>query len=442
MNPESCESRADAIRILKMVLVLPTDLDYEMVFLWAAHTHMRSVLPPSVCLYIAFDGPKSSGKTTATKCAVQLACKGKMIASTTPAALKRLCEGGATLGIDEVDAHARNDENLETILRVGNSWDAKAELVERVDGKHEIVEMNVGGPKAFNFRGEIDDALRSRCLIIGMPSSKDTNIIIDSLYLESILTPIKAWLERLIAVRLSESLDEEGGWSPSRVESIMRSEGFKNRVSQVEGTLGRNIQQAAILLMVSDIMNWNLDAAIKEAIESQPSGEQFELEKEIIAEFYLFKHSQAIDQGGEIEVSASELKENLNAVLKEKNVKPLGNPQWGFLKRECGWQEGINERKMSKNRGKRFLKFDGLVLKALGLGKSCIPTSTNSPSFPHWSQENLTRLRTIINESGLCYDEFVQAHPDLKLVLDYAKERGMIGTHPVDMGLVWNGGGL
>lgn len=444
MQPEPCDSIDDAIRILMKVLLLPSDLEYKIALLWAAHTYMREVLPPSVCLYLAFDGPKSSGKTTATKCAVALVFNGKMLASITSAALKRLCDQHATLGIDEVDAHAYNDQNIETVLRVGNSWEAKAELCDKVGGKWEIVETNVGGPKVFNFRGEIDDALRSRCLVIGMPSSKDINIICDSLYLDSILAPVKAWLEHLVNTRLTETLDEDGGWSPERVERLMRSEVFKDRVSPIEGTLGRNVQQAAILLMVSDIMNWNLDKEIKETIEAQLSEDVYELEKEILTDFYTDRLAMAHKEqlpGNEtpvLEVPASEAKEYLNSVLIEKRRKPLNNHQWGVLQRECGWQDGVNKKKVSKRGGKHILTFDEPVLKALGVGDSKPQESGNPPA---WSEEKLKMVQELVDSGGPYYDEFVKLHPDLKVTLDYAKERGLVGNHPVDGGLTWLKGG-
>jgi len=440
MEPDRCESRADAIRILKKVLVLPSDLEYEMVFLWDAHTYMREMLPSSVCLYLAFDGPKSSGKTTATKCAVALAFNGKMLASITPAALKRLCDSHATLGIDEVDAHAHNDENLETILRVGNSWDAKAELCDKIGGKWENVETNVGGPKVFNFRGDIDDALRSRCLVSGMPTSKSTDIIIDSLYLESILLPVKQWLEHRVAVCLSETLDENGGWSPERVERIMRSDGFKARVSGIEGALARNKQQAAILLMVNDMMSWNLDKEIKEAIEAQLNEDPYELEKEILADFYKDRLAKAIREqlpGNEtmtLEAPAGEVKEYLNNALIEKRRKPLNNHQWGILQRECGWQDGVNKKKVSKRGGKHILIFDAPVLEALGI-------ENVGHAFSPASQESMSTMKALIEQGGMTYDEFISTHPELKVTLDHAKERGIVGIHPVHRGLVWLGGG-
>ncbi len=82
--PSACPNKDEAILIVKRVVHLNSDLDYHAVLLWAAHTYMREYLPSSVCLYLAFDGAKSSGKTTATKAAINLAYEGEMITSITP----------------------------------------------------------------------------------------------------------------------------------------------------------------------------------------------------------------------------------------------------------------------------------------------------------------------------------------------------------------------
>ncbi len=157
--PSACQNKEEAIMNFKRVLQLNSDLDHDTILLWAAQTYMRGFLPSNVCLYLAFDGAKSSGKTTATRASVYIAHNGEMITSITPSALKRMMDGGETLGIDEIDAKKLTNDALGTILRMGNSWDAKAKLSERKGNQWEVVETNIGGPKVFNFRGEIDDAL-------------------------------------------------------------------------------------------------------------------------------------------------------------------------------------------------------------------------------------------------------------------------------------------
>jgi hypothetical protein len=356
----------DPVICLKQVLRFDSDLDYIALLLWAAHTHMHQILPSNVCLYLAFDGKKSSGKTTATKVATLLACKGKMLGSVTPASLKRLCEEGCTLGIDEVDAHSKTDENLETILRVGNSWDAKGLLCQRSGGDWKTVEVNIGGPKVFNFRGEVDDALRSRCLVISMPCAKDASLSINSLFAESKLSFLKGYLEP--AVRAHSN-----GWTEEKVRGHMQTEAFLERVGKVDPELGRGYQQAAILLVVSDIMGWELDARIREIVESQESEDPFEVEKDVIADWWSSereKRKQEIlsDPMATVQIASEELRSLVNAGLESRHLKPISKQRFSILKRELGFKEGVNARKSSAQRGKTILTFDESVLKSLGVG--------------------------------------------------------------------------
>jgi len=78
-------------------------------------------------------------------------------------------------------------------------------------------------------------------------------------------------------------------------------------------------------------------------------------------------------------------------VLKEVNgkridrkLKPLANRDWGTLQRECGWQDGVNKKKLKrKGNSPNILTFDESVLKALGaeppISKSC---GLSGPSGP------------------------------------------------------------
>ncbi|MHA1286832.1 MAG: hypothetical protein ACTSPB_05440 [Candidatus Thorarchaeota archaeon] len=368
----------DAISVMKSVLALDSDLDYYTILLFVAHTYMRGYLPSEVCLYLAFDGPKSSGKTTATKMAIYLSYKGEFITSITPSALKRLSDKGATLGIDEIDAQAHNNEVLETILRMGNSWDAKGRFSEPRGNTWEVVQINIGGPKIFNFRGEVDDALRSRCMVIGMPSSKDLELIINVMFYEDQLSFVKDWVESAVRDRL-DSIDKDCEYMKmdpqDYIKSDMQSKNFRERLVKINPTLSRGLQQAVILVEISDIMEWDLEEAIKEIVESQICEDPFETHKEIIADWWSnirqTKRDSTIAYGGDIKelitIGSEDLRGYLNIKLGDKKQREISKHQFAILKRELGFKEGLNAKKSSMNRGKLMLHFDEIVLINLGL---------------------------------------------------------------------------
>ncbi len=57
----------------------------------------------------------------------------------------------------------------------------------------------------------------------------------------------------------------------------------------------------------------------------------------------------------------------INQSLREKGQKDLSKQRFSILKREVGWQEGVNAKKSSIEHGKMILTFDDIVLKNLGL---------------------------------------------------------------------------
>jgi hypothetical protein len=366
-----CETIDDAISILKSVLVLNCDLDYYALLIWDAHTRMRDLLPDSVCLYLAFEGKKSAGKTTATRCACLLAHKGTMYSSVTPAALQKICESGVTLAIDEIDALAKSDDNIERILRTGNSWNAKISLCQKSGGDWSPIEVNIGGPKVFNYRGGIDDALGSRCYIISMPSTKDRYIIKQGFFLEETLRPVSKWLNESV-----KNAVMFGGFNSQRVNEQLKSSEFFDRWGKLGGELGRNVQQAAIMLLVSDILGWKLDEQIQKMMDSQTSEDQYEFEREIIANFYLMEKQKQTERQISglnipemIKLSSEEVRINLNEQLKTKGQYDYSKKRFGALKKEFGWVKGINEKKDSNQKGKNYLFFDGTILESLGIAK-------------------------------------------------------------------------
>jgi hypothetical protein len=371
--PSACQNKEEAIILLKEVLQLNSDLEYEMVLLWVAHTYMGGILPSEVCLYLAFDGPKSSGKSTATKIATYLAKNGKMITSITPSALKRLMDEGVTLGIDEIDAQSMSNDLLATLLRMGNSWDAKAGLSEYNGKKWVPMQTNIGGPKVFNFRGNIDDdALRSRCLVISMPSSKDSRMIIRGMDYKRRLKPVKDWIESEVSKAIEMIVTDAKflKMTPQDyIQAEMEGELFIKKLDKIKPDLGRGVQQAALLLEISGIMGWDLETSIKEIVESQVNDNPFELETEIVANYYLAKHFDNHREGldDSIMVSSEDLRSFVNQELDQRKAKKISKHHFSILKQELGWRDGINSRKSSRDHGKTILTFDETVLKNLGL---------------------------------------------------------------------------
>src|SRR3990172_6641163 len=169
---------------------------YDLVLAWAAQPYLRAVLPDECCVNLAFSGPRSSGKTKATEIAVRLA-EGEMLGGGTLAAIIRTFDKAGVVGIDELDSNLKRVEDLEGILRVGNTWSAVYKISKPMKGGWVPADLQVGGPKAFNYRSDIEDALKSRCYVLEMPRQNDSRLIINNLFLANPTDRVTAWLKRI-----------------------------------------------------------------------------------------------------------------------------------------------------------------------------------------------------------------------------------------------------
>ena len=140
-----------------------------------------------------------------------------------------------TLGIDEVDALARTDENIGMILRTGNTWDAVGSICHKVDGEWQNFDIKIGGPKVFNFRGSLDDALRSRCYVIAclMQGPRDNQERDDG---ERTTTSGFG-----LARPTSQRRHNPGGWGVEKTKAHFLSPEFMDQWKALGGELGRNV---------------------------------------------------------------------------------------------------------------------------------------------------------------------------------------------------------
>ncbi len=136
-------------------------------------------------------------------------------------------------------------------------------MVSVPDGKGWKTETrNVGGPKVFNYRGEIDDALQSRAYPIELPRQDDARLVVSNFDLSNPTGRLRDRLRRL-AVRKAV------GWTKSAALEHMREDSFVRRLERLPATLARHRQTAAVLLLVADILGLDLDSEMSKATSAQ-----------------------------------------------------------------------------------------------------------------------------------------------------------------------------
>lgn len=355
---EEAYSVEGARRALREHLTFSHEWQYDIVLIWAAQAHLAEVLPDE-CVNLAFSGAKSSGKTTATWIAAHLA-GGAFFGGGSLAAMIRAFDANRVVGIDEVDANNRRLRyDLEGILRICNRWNAIYPLMRRTKGGFAFEDLEVGGPKVFNFRSKVEDALRSRTWVIEMPRQKDARQAIANLFLENPTTIVKDWLAARAAERVRE-------WSKDKVKAHMEDPAFIARLEALPAALGRDQAIAAVFLVISDIMELDLDGSIRQAQEAR--GEEEESYEEIREHLRELYRSEVRRDGDECKIAVMDAKVYINRELSEAGSPyTLSNAQFARVRREFGFQEGINVKKISREGGKRFLIFDKMAREALGL---------------------------------------------------------------------------
>jgi len=356
---------ADVIEQEKQLIRFSDDLDYIGLNIGIALSYIQDILPKTVRIfYVGFSGTKGSGKSTATSFCSRVCNEGVKLEGVSYPAVADACRHKKTLCLDEFDAQSEKCPELETIVRQGIDLDAHV-CKMALDGKGNWHRDDIpcGGMKFLNWRGNIDDALLQRILVIKMAAGASTRMIINNEAPERFTGPIQCWF----AAHAARAKDV---WSPDRVRDLVedRDHFLEKRLDSLIGTVPRQIQKGFWMLVICDIFGWSLDATIKHLIEKQPEDNAFEDYRELVAEIYAQKKELKKDDGGVV-MELVDFKKDMAQRVKDKGLYPLrhkGALSWTGLRQECGWVDGLNERKDWKS-GKKVLIFDDHVLKAIGV---------------------------------------------------------------------------
>ena len=360
----------EALRAIREYLSFSQPWHPRLCLLWAAHVHLQEVLP-GLAIHLAFTGPKSSGKSEATKLMADLAGGRYLVGGTLAAFIRAFNDEERPLvGIDELDSNLRRLPDLEAMMRAAS--DPEAVYLTSVPGKGrkwKSEDVQVGGPKVFNYRSQVEDALLSRTLVIEMPRQNDSGLVLTNLLDGN--PPrhaVKDWLAQKAGARLEK-------WSREKVGARMREPAFRERLDAFPTVLARQKQIAACLLIVSDVMEWDLEEAISEALRAkQDEEESYEDTKEVLVQLY---DAEVVGRGERVVVGVSVALSAINAQRKEDGLRGISYRTFARIRREFGFQDGVNVLKIRAKGGKRFLIYDKPVREALGLDDRSVPSPSS-----------------------------------------------------------------
>ncbi len=328
--------------------------------LWAAHVLLQPILP-GLAIHLAFTGPKSSGKSEATKLMAELTGRRYVVGGTLASFIRDFNdEEFPLIGIDELDSNLRRLPDLEAMMRAASDPDAIYRTSVPGKGrKWRSEDVKVGGPKVFNYRSGVEDAVLSRTLVMELPRQNDSGLILRNLLGGNPpRQAIKDWLAKRAAQRLKE-------WTREEVEARMREPAFRERLDALPTVLPRQKQIGACLLIVSDIMGWDLEEPISEALRAkQDEEESYEDVKEVLIQLY---DGEVAQRGERAVIGLTAAFSAINAQRKADGLYGISYQTFARVRREFGFQDGVSVKKIHAKGGKRFLIFDKAVREALGL---------------------------------------------------------------------------
>ncbi len=249
----------EAMVRLRRVLGLQGDKDYWAVLIWGAQCHLVDLL--TSVFYLGFAGPTGSGKGTGVESALELAPNGVNLgAKPTVAFLARALDEGRAIGVQQWDDIFEEDAQLAAIVLTGYRRGAKYGLMVPGKGKAwDPKEVDIFGPKVFDYRGPLDAHLLGRTVGVAMAPDNSVDRALDAEDKAEHLAPVRLWL-----AGLAERAKEE--WTPERAVALRKDPAFRAKVVEMGGRVGRDHVVASILLLVCRVMGWDADAVVKSII--------------------------------------------------------------------------------------------------------------------------------------------------------------------------------
>lgn len=205
---------------------------YDLVCLWVLECPIARALPS--VFYLPIGGNIGTAKTTLQRFLCKLV-RGLFFGNASIAVLARAMTPFQPVVIDEYDVNRGEEYNAvrDALLRDGytkgatyDRWDVKANRVDR---------MQVFSAKAFGYTGALDGALVSRGYPLPMvegPQGRDgLNLVIANNFqaLGDLSNRLRLWGARVLKE-----------WPESKVEQLMRSDAFKDKVEKKVLSPGAN----------------------------------------------------------------------------------------------------------------------------------------------------------------------------------------------------------
>lgn len=350
--------------------------------------------------FLGIDATKGGGKTTLLEILKCLIRHGFMAGDVSYSAIPRLKdEFDMNILVDEIDQLNENQKtDIEGLMRKGQRRGNPYTRLNKNTLKAEVFESF--GFYSYTFRQDVEDAFKSRSILVHSAVSGDNKLPIINYMKEELLSSLSNdlffwYFENILKVgnlvTVVTKLPQLRGLDTDKkniedfrievYESILSN--FSKEEKEVfEGLVGRNIEIGYIILTICKLLGLDLQKEIKEVLDLKQRNEdipdQYYIEK--LKDFLNSKLIDNSDKGiwylskgifeGCYYYPKHDLYSEYLGVLKDKNVSTIGTSKFNGFLRDIGFildDNVINQKHFTKGNTLKCCIFDKKICKAIGI---------------------------------------------------------------------------
>ena len=324
----------DVLDAIRMHYYMEQPWHYVVTALFVFQAWVTESLP--VVFYLPVAGTKGTGKTNFLSLIAALTDALRFENVSIPA-MARTMRSGRTVTMDELDkAMGKEQADVrDALLRAG--YKATAPPYVRWDAaKKGPDEISVFGPRAFGYRGTLEDALQDRGFPI--PSVKPVgengyDFVLKNFWPELGNLPLrlKRWGE-----------EARRAFPPGKLKEIAYSETFRDKVRAAVLKIGanRDSELVTIALLVAEMASVDVIEALKEAsklreIESFAAADtDLDDLREALLEVAGPRQAGLIDSSASVRLKQAPIRKRFDANRKARGASRLGDSGFATLRRE------------------------------------------------------------------------------------------------------------
>ena len=360
----------------------PEPWEYEIAALYVFQCWIGDVLPGD--FYVFFDGTKGAGKTTVLDHISRLT-DSLRLQSFTLATLSRSMTKFRPVSIDEFDEVEQNSEMggaVAALVRQGYKRDAAPRKV-CAPRSNEVLDLEISGPKALTFRGEVDDGLKDRGFRFPMVKGTSYQMVLLGMAPEfgSLPTRLKDWAFQIRATRTF-------GWASARIKEPTFGEKVRAVLDALEAN--RNAEIVTVAVLLAEVVGVDLTKSLREAKAAKDRDEGVSRGVEELIDALRAVAARSPPKLSESEffvIPQAAVRAEIDRVRKESHLLPIKNGELARYRKDAR----VSDEWRVIIRGRYYWKLPRSFL----LAEGPLGLSPSSPSSPLPQDDRVTRVERV-----------------------------------------------